>query len=63
MSASGILFGRILNERKGFALESAAKTSLLLFECSVPRVLCFRLALLQESSAWRWMEGIWECWS
>lgn len=51
MSASGILFGHILNERKGFALESAAKTSLLLFECSVPRVLCFRLALLQESSA------------
>lgn len=53
MSASGILFGRILNERKGFgfALESAAKMSLLLFECSVPRVLCFRLALLQESSA------------
>lgn len=35
MSASKILFGYTLNEKKGFTVESAAKTPFLLLKCSM----------------------------
>lgn len=37
MSVSKMLFGYTLNEKKGFTVESAAKTPFLLFECSMSR--------------------------
>lgn len=51
MSASEILFGHILNEKKGFTVDSAAKTSILLLECSMPHatVLCFLLACFRSA--------------
>lgn len=53
MSASEILFGHILNGNKGFTVESAAKTSFLLLECSMPHVLRFLLALNNGAGIWR----------
>lgn len=62
MSASEILLGHILNEKKGFTVESAAETSFLLLECSMPHVLHFLLALLQDCWQQRWhLEETREC--
>lgn len=52
MSASKILFGYTLNEKKGFTVESAAKTSFLLLECSMSHVLSLLLAFLQDYREW-----------
>lgn len=52
MSASKILFGYTLKEKKGFTMESAAKTPFLLLDCSMSHVLSLFLAFLQVCREW-----------